>query len=380
MEAEKIYLLAPIIIFMFYLMVMVRITFGWFRLPFIETGREAIIKVSSLISARNEEQNIIKCLESITAQDYPAHLIQIVVADDASEDQTTKIVEDFASKNPSINLKLLRLAEHGGKKTALTQALKQATGDFILTTDADCTAGRQWISYMVAAFKQQKAVFVSGPVDLKFNSPVADLLPGLEFMSLIASGAGAIGAGFPIMCNGANMGFSLEHYRQLPQDALQLQEASGDDVFLMQSFKKHFGKQRIGFARNSEAVVSTSPPTSIYAFFRQRLRWTSKSRAYGDLPTILIAFAVLLINMVLAIGVILSFLYTDLILPTLILIGLKTLADMPLLWSYAIFSKKLYRIALLPLAEPLVAFYITFTGIAGQFVNVQWKGRKIRNA
>ena len=379
METEKVLLLSAALIFGLYLLVMFFITRGWFRLRVIETKPSAV-RVSIAIAARNEAKNIITCLESIAAQDYPAHLMQIIVVDDASEDQTADVVEGYILKNPGINLNLFRLKNNGGKKAALALAIEHANGQWMITTDADCTAGREWISSMVSAFEKEQALFVSGPVDLNISSPVIDMFAGLEFMSLIASGAGAIGAGFPIMCNGANMGYSLQHYRQLPANAFNAEEASGDDVFLMQAFKKRFGSQCIAFAKSPKAIVYTPPPDSVLQFIHQRLRWTSKSHAYRDVPTLFLAFVVLLMNLAVSLFVILSCFNVEFLIPTLLLIGLKTLTGLPLLMGYAAFSNKLSRLALIPLAEPLVALYITFTGIAGQFVNVKWKGRKIRNA
>lgn len=378
MHIENILNLSAVLVFGLYLLVMFIITRGWFRIKPIERS-SASARVSIAIAARNEANNIIACIESIVAQNYPAHMMQIIVVDDASEDRTADLVEGYMSDNPGVDLSLFRLKEHGGKKAALALAIEHATGQWMITTDADCTAGPDWIGYMVSAFEKDQALFVSGPVDLDIPSRVIDMLPGLEFMSLIASGAGAIGAGFPIMCNGANMGFSLPHYRQLPDNAFQDREASGDDVFLMQAFKKQFSSQRIAFAKSPKAIVYTTPPATLLQFFRQRMRWTSKSHAYRDVPTLISAFVVLLMNLAVSLFIILACFNIGFLMPALLLITLKTLADMPLLMSYAAFSNKLSRVALIPLAEPLVAIYITITGIAGQFVNVKWKGRKINS-
>lgn len=377
MKPEVILWLPVGLVGLLYLAVMLTITRGWFRLKPVKTT-VTHARVSVVISARNEAENIVQCLSSISRQEYPATLFEIIVADDASDDNTAERVIEFARANPQLNLKLIQLKAHGGKKTALRTALDQASGDYALTTDADCFAGPDWISSMVSALEEKNSVFVSGPVDFKTGSLINDLFYGLEFMSLIASGAGAIGAGFPIMCNGANMGFSLKHFRALQLNALHDQFASGEDVFLMQAFKKQSGSHRITFARSTEAMVYTHPPRNLKHFFRQRLRWTSKSIAYRDIATILTAIAVLLINLTVSVLMIASCFDLNYLLPALITIGIKTVIDLPLLTGYALFSGKLFRIAAIVPAEPLVALYTTFTGLAGHFINVKWKGKPIR--
>jgi len=370
--------LTVVFFYLLYLAVILTITRGWFRLKPVKITMMGL-HVSVIISARNEAKNIIQCLSSIARQSYPKELFEVMVIDDASEDDTPGLISEFAIANPQLNLKLLKLKKHSGKKAALSLALAQASGEFALTTDADCTFGSDWISAMVDTFVEKDAVFVAGPVDFKSGSLFADLFPGLEYMSLIASGAGAIGAGFPIMCNGANMGFSIKHYNQLPENAFRNQVASGEDVFLMQAFKNRFGSSRITFARNSEAMVFTNPPENIKNFLSQRLRWTSKSIAYRDLSTIIAAISVLMINLIISILMIATIVNCNFWAPTLTMIGLKTITDLPLLAAYALFSGKSKRIAAIFPAEPLVALITTFTGFAGHFVNVNWKGIKIRN-
>ncbi|MFX6230461.1 glycosyltransferase, partial [Acinetobacter baumannii] len=65
---------------------------------------------SIIIPARNEENNIGACLASIAKQQYPAHLMEVIVVDDHSEDNTAQIVLQYQSTLPS--LALIYLKDH----------------------------------------------------------------------------------------------------------------------------------------------------------------------------------------------------------------------------------------------------------------------------
>src|SRR5688500_1606136 len=62
------------------------------------------VKVSILIAARNEAENIITCLQSITRLNYPSHLIEVLIGDDNSSDDTAKLVEAFIAGKPNFKL------------------------------------------------------------------------------------------------------------------------------------------------------------------------------------------------------------------------------------------------------------------------------------
>lgn len=93
-------------------------------------------RASILVPARNEQENIAACLESLLAQ---GDEFEILVADDSSEDRTAEIVDELAARHP--RLRLLRVpplpAGWLGKNHALHIAARQARGEWLLFTDAD---------------------------------------------------------------------------------------------------------------------------------------------------------------------------------------------------------------------------------------------------
>jgi cellulose synthase/poly-beta-1,6-N-acetylglucosamine synthase-like glycosyltransferase len=69
---------------------------------------------------------------------YPKDLIQIIVIDSASIDNTFAEVQRFVESHPQLNILTLKENDRGGKSRALNLGLKHSTGEVIIVSDADC--------------------------------------------------------------------------------------------------------------------------------------------------------------------------------------------------------------------------------------------------
>lgn len=94
--------------------------------------------ITILIPVHNEEKLIRLKLENLWKVKYPKEKIQVILVNDCSTDKTLEEVSDFLNCHPSSNIKILNITERGGKSKALNQALKYASGDIIVVSDADC--------------------------------------------------------------------------------------------------------------------------------------------------------------------------------------------------------------------------------------------------
>ena len=106
-------------------------------------------KVSILIPARNEAENILQLLQSIKEQDYINY--EVIVLDDGSSDNTFELVTQFSEKNTQFKIfKGLELAEGWlGKNYACHQLSEMATGKFLLFVDADEVIKRGLINSLI---------------------------------------------------------------------------------------------------------------------------------------------------------------------------------------------------------------------------------------
>jgi glycosyltransferase involved in cell wall biosynthesis len=87
--------------------------------------------VSLIITVHNEAARITEKLESTLQIDYPADLLEIIIASDFSTDETEKIVESYADKG----IKLVRADQRKGKEYAQLCAIKASKGDILVFSD-----------------------------------------------------------------------------------------------------------------------------------------------------------------------------------------------------------------------------------------------------
>lgn len=337
--------------------------------------KSSTTKVSVLIAARNEEENIENILLSLYNQTFPKELFEVIIIDDHSEDNTKTIIDNFINNNKDFNMQVF-ISEGKGKKTAISQALHKAKNHLIIVTDADCILNTLWIENIVAFYQKTKSKMILAPVLLTPSNTLFEKIQVLEHLSLMGSTAGSAAIGFPVMCNGANMAYEREAALEVEKLRHDFNIPSGDDMFLLEQFVKNYGYKNVKFLLSKSAIVKTKTCKTIKDFFKQRRRWVSKTKSYTNWKIITTALIVFFFNIS-----IISLLISAFFIPALwslyvLLTLLKFFIDFPLLKNITNFMNQsnLMKWAL-PL-EFIYPFYATFTAISGLLINVSWKGRK----
>jgi len=116
-----------------------------------------------LVPTYNESDIISFKFENLRKIDYPWNLIQIIVVDSNSDDDTVAIINDFARWHPEINLRVLVENERKGKSAALNLALKHCNGDVIIVSDADCFWPTDVLRKTLPFLADPQVGVVSGP-------------------------------------------------------------------------------------------------------------------------------------------------------------------------------------------------------------------------
>jgi len=368
-------------VFLTLIYVFVVITFitGWAKIPYFKfNGNTPITKVSILIAARNEEDKIGKTIDDILAQDYDKNLVEVIIIDDHSTDETSAIISSYANQG----VQLIQLNEANAlnsyKKKAIQTAIGQATGQLIITTDADCRMGKNWLRTIVNCYEVNGYKMISSPVAYFEEKNLFENLQTLEFSYLIGLGASTIGNNNPSTCNGANLAYEREAFFEVGGFKGIDDLASGDDELLLHKMAALY-EGKIGFLKNEDAIVYTHAKPTIAEFLQQRKRWASKTTRYKDKLVIVMGLSIWLFNVSIIVNGIMS-----IILPAMSLkfflfqIIAKLLIEFIFLSSVTTFFKRKQLLLLLPLLNPMHIVYFVYIGLAGNSGKYNWKGRMVK--
>jgi cellulose synthase/poly-beta-1,6-N-acetylglucosamine synthase-like glycosyltransferase len=120
-------------------------------------------RISIIMAVRNEEHTLLRKMDNIAQLDYPAHLVEVIVASDGSTDATNRILH---SPQP-FALKPVILPQNAGKAVALNAALERAGGEIVVFFDARQRIDRDALGALVAPFADPEVGCVSGELMLE---------------------------------------------------------------------------------------------------------------------------------------------------------------------------------------------------------------------
>ncbi len=338
-------------------------------------------KISVIVPARNEEAVIEQCILSLLQQSYPKALLEIIIVDDYSTDDTAAIVWRYRSQG----IQLLSLQEKNSagkpvtafKKKAIETAILAATGTLIITTDADCTFQKNWISTIAAFHRYSKAVFMVSPVKIKPAHSLLSVFQSMDFAILQGITAASVHKKFHHMCNGANLAYEKAAFNEVNGFENIDHIASGDDMLLMQKIYNRY-PDRIAYLNAPEAIAETLPAPNGKTFIHQRIRWASKTGQYKDKRIVLVLALVYILNLCLFILLAGSIVYHGWLLFFAVAVFYKTLIEWQFVKDVLAYFNLQRLMRSFPLFQPLHIVYTVIAGSFGSFGGYEWKGRKVK--
>jgi cellulose synthase/poly-beta-1,6-N-acetylglucosamine synthase-like glycosyltransferase len=350
---------------------------GWKSTPeFTPSITTDPLFISVIVAARNEEKSIGRLLEAMAAQTYEAQYFELIIVDDYSTDHTSEIITSSSIKNLKLTKPQVDIHE-SSKKKAIESGVREASGELIVTTDADCVPGPRWLETISAFYKARGASFIAAPVRYTQDGSILQTYQALDFLTLQGITAASVTLAFHNMCNGANLAYEKKAFSSVNGFEGIDRVATGDDLLLMHKIWKQ-DPSKVFFLKSKEAIVNTEPMPSWKALMMQRKRWASKSFVYKDYRIIAVLVFVYLLNCLFVVLVALSFFHSFYWWMVAGFWIVKTIIELPFVSSVAKFYGEQRSLRYFFFFQPLHMFFTALTGLVSQAGKYEWKGRKTK--
>jgi cellulose synthase/poly-beta-1,6-N-acetylglucosamine synthase-like glycosyltransferase len=115
-------------------------------------------KISIIIAAHNEENNITRKLNNIFGANYPTDQMEVIVGSDNSTDDTNQILKNYS--HPRLKYKLFN--QRIGKNDLINELMEHTIGEIIVVSDADVTMNKDALRLLMRHFQDPKIGAVCG--------------------------------------------------------------------------------------------------------------------------------------------------------------------------------------------------------------------------
>lgn len=331
------------------------------------------LPVSIVIVARDEATTISHTLRSISTNDYPQDLVEIILVDDQSTDDTVAIAKSLGIANLQIySMEGMDIGKFGKafKKAGQYHGIASSTHDIVLTTDADCICPPSWISTMIAGL--DNGAMATGPVDIQAGDSILGLFQRYDNVGTMMTTSVGIDRQRWYSANAANMIFRKSDYHNY-LSSTDVTHASGDDVIFLQWLAAE--QEQVSFVNHPDAIVSTEGMSTWRRLYEQRVRWATKSYSYQHKGLTTLWIFIFLYN--------LSTLAAILCAPwclmvASILVTAKIIGDTIMLKSGSRFFGYNYPLAVAPILSLVQLLYVLIIGVSSQLRKKYiWKGREV---
>ncbi len=325
--------------------------------------------VAVVIAARNEADNLPLLLTDLAAQQYSGKL-DIYIADDRSTDSTWTILDQFSKSHSQFHP--VRVTSPSSqmtpKKHALTECLKRTTAEIILSTDADCRVGPEWVSSAVQQMDDDTGILV-GYSQVESDGFFSKY-QALDFIGIMVSNAGMMANGYAWSGSGQNLAYRRSIFTDIGGFNPVADRVSGDDVYLVQAISARPGFYA-KFNFDQAHFVRTQAMESIQSFINQRIRWSSNSRGLEKTDPLFFGFllSAFMSNLMILVSLIMGARGTAF----WVTVGIKFLAE----FSVMMFGARRFGywsvLPLFPVWFILQPVYITAVGLLGLRGKFSWK-------
>ncbi|HYA46811.1 MAG TPA: glycosyltransferase [Burkholderiales bacterium] len=157
----------------------------WLRYrPFAPAGEDEAPSLSVIVPAYNEGAMVESAIASIAQASYPKARLQIVAIDDGSKDDTWNYIQHAALRFPGL-VTPIRFPVNRGKRAALAEGFRRASGEIVVTVDSDSVIAREALLAIAGPFRNPRVGAVAGKVAV--HNRTASLIPRMLHVRFILS-------------------------------------------------------------------------------------------------------------------------------------------------------------------------------------------------
>lgn len=222
-------------------------------------------KVTICVPCFNEKDTVEKTLSSLISLDYKKGMLEIIVVDDGSTDNTYEIAKAFAKKHSDFEIKVFK-KENGGKHTALNLAIKKATGKYFGALDADSFVDKLALRRIMKFFEDEQVTAVTPSMKVQDPKGFWQQIQAMEYLMGIFLRKAFAELGSIHVTPGPfsiyRMSFFKEHGNYI-------------SAHLTEDIEMALRAQRADkvIENSVDAYVYTVAPDNFTALYKQRIRW-----------------------------------------------------------------------------------------------------------
>jgi cellulose synthase/poly-beta-1,6-N-acetylglucosamine synthase-like glycosyltransferase len=238
---------------------------------------DSLPPLSVIVAARNESENLYELIPLILEQDYPS--FEVIVVNNQSMDDSKWLLKAYQRQYPNLHVVELEQTPHlrPGKKLPLTLAVRAASFDHFVFTDADCRpTSKQWLTTMANGFSPTTDIVLGYGPYLHKKGFLNRLIRfdtawiALNYFSFALSG-------LPYMGVGRNLAYSRKAFESVGGFKSHYYIVSGDDDLFIQQAAKH---RNYTLAIEEESFCPSAPEVTWKRWVFQKRRHYSTSSHY----------------------------------------------------------------------------------------------------